>query len=135
MLELVSFEVEVVNVMKSIFFVNMSYELRIFLNVIIGYSEMLIEEVEDLDLEELVLDLDKILCFGKLLLVLINDLLDIFKIEVGKMEFYLEIFNFKELIVGIFDIISFLFKNNNNKLEVEIFLEFEEVYGDLIKLW
>ncbi|WLT37289.1 ATP-binding protein [Synechocystis sp. B12] len=95
---------------------------------------MLIEEAEDLDSEELVPDLDKILRSGKSLLALINDLLDISKIEAGKMELYLETFNLKELIAGILDTISPLLKNNNNKLEVEISLESEEVYGDLIKL-
>lgn len=133
-LELASSEAEAANATKSIFLANMSHELRTPLNAIIGYSEMLIEEAEDLDSEELVPDLDKILRSGKSLLALINDLLDISKIEAGKMELYLETFNLKELIAGILDTISPLLKNNNNKLEVEISLESEEVYGDLIKL-
>lgn len=133
-LELASSEAEAANATKSIFLANMSHELRTPLNAIIGYSEMLIEEAEDLEQEELVPDLDKILRSGKALLALINDLLDISKIEAGKMELYLETFNLNELIAGILDTINPLIKNNNNKLEVEISLESEEMYGDLIKV-
>lgn len=133
-LELASSEAEAANATKSIFLANMSHELRTPLNAIIGYSEMLIEEAEDLESEELVPDLDKILRSGKALLALINDLLDISKIEAGKMELYLETFNLNELIAGILDTINPLIKNNNNKLEVEISLESEEMYGDLVKI-
>jgi two-component system sensor kinase len=133
-LELASSEAEAANATKSIFLANMSHELRTPLNAIIGYSEMLIEEAEDLEPEELVPDLDKILRSGKALLALINDLLDISKIEAGKMELYLETFNLNELIAGILDTINPLIKNNNNKLEVKISLESEEMYGDLVKV-
>ncbi|MBD2652243.1 sensor histidine kinase [Synechocystis sp. FACHB-383] len=133
-LELASSEAEAANATKSIFLANMSHELRTPLNAIIGYSEMLIEEAEDLESEELVPDLDKILRSGKALLTLINDLLDISKIEAGKMDLYLETFNLNELIAGILDTINPLIKNNNNKLEVEISLESAEMYGDLVKV-
>ncbi|WP_228015994.1 sensor histidine kinase [Synechocystis salina] len=133
-LELASSEAEAANATKSIFLANMSHELRTPLNAIIGYSEMLIEEAEDLESEELVPDLEKILRAGKALLTLINDLLDISKIEAGKMDLYLETFNLNELIAGILDTINPLIKNNNNKLEVEIALESEEMYGDLVKV-
>ncbi|MFM7909015.1 MAG: histidine kinase dimerization/phospho-acceptor domain-containing protein, partial [Microcystis sp.] len=77
-------EAEAANATKSIFLANMSHELRTPLNAIIGYSEMLIEEAEDLEPQEFVPDLEKIQRSGKLLLALINDLLDLSKIEAGK---------------------------------------------------
>ncbi|MCB0179788.1 MAG: hybrid sensor histidine kinase/response regulator, partial [Anaerolineae bacterium] len=64
----------------------MSHELRTPLNAVIGYSEMLQEEVEDLGQAELVPDLQKINAAGKHLLALINDILDLSKIEAGKMD-------------------------------------------------
>lgn len=94
-------EAEAANATKSIFLANMSHELRTPLNAIIGYSEMLIEEAEDLEPQEFVPDLEKIQRSGKLLLALINDLLDLSKIEAGKMDLYLETFNVNELIEGI----------------------------------
>ena len=71
---------------KSQFVANMSHELRTPLNAIIGYSEMLIEEAEDLGQAGLVPDLQKIRVAGKHLLGLINDILDFAKIEAGKMD-------------------------------------------------
>ena len=71
----------------------MSHELRTPLNAIIGYSEMLQEEAEDLGQDDFVPDLQKINAAGKHLLGLINDILDLSKIEAGKMELYLETFD------------------------------------------
>ncbi|AIE72652.1 MULTISPECIES: hybrid sensor histidine kinase/response regulator [unclassified Synechocystis] len=133
-LELARSEAETANATKSIFLANMSHELRTPLNAIIGYSEMLIEESEDLESEEFVPDLDKILRSGKALLALINDLLDLSKIEAGKMELYLETFNINELITGILDTIDPLIKNNHNQLQVEISLKSEQMHADLTKV-
>src|SRR5205807_177719 len=69
---------------KSAFLANMSHELRTPLNAIIGYSEMLEEEAQDMAAENLVPDLQKIRSAGKHLLTLINDVLDLSKIEAGK---------------------------------------------------
>ena len=75
---------------KSQFLANMSHELRTPLNAIIGYSEMLQEEAEDAGHDDSVPDLQKIHAAGKHLLALINDILDLSKIEAGKMELFLE---------------------------------------------
>lgn len=76
----------------------MSYELRTPLNAIIGYSEMLQEEAEDLEQEEFIPDLQKIYGAGKHLLGLINDILDLSKIEAGRMELYVETFDISIMI-------------------------------------
>ena len=91
-LEAKSREVEVASRHKSEFLANMSHELRTPLNAIIGYSEMLEEEAQDLGQEPLVPDLRKINAAGKHLLELINAVLDLSKIEAGKMDLYLETF-------------------------------------------
>ena len=83
---------EAANEAKSTFLANMSHELRTPLNAIIGYSEMLIEDAED-ENEDFIPDLDKINSSGKHLLGLINDILDLSKVESGKMELYLEEFD------------------------------------------
>jgi PAS domain S-box-containing protein len=83
---------------KSAFLANISHELRTPLNAIIGYSEMLREEAQDIDRPELRADLAKIHAAGKHLLALINDVLDLSKIEAGKMDLFLEPFDIAELV-------------------------------------
>ncbi len=89
---------EVANRAKSTFLANMSHELRTPLNAIIGYSEMLGEDAEDRGLDDLIPDLDRIHSAGKHLLGLINDVLDLSKIEAGRMELYLETFDLAEMV-------------------------------------
>lgn len=112
-------EAEAANATKSIFLANMSHELRTPLNAIIGYSEMLIEEAEELQPDEFVPDLEKIQRSGKLLLALINDLLDLSKIEAGKMDLYLETFNVDKLIEDIITTVNPLMQKNNNQFILE----------------
>ena len=84
---------DVANKAKSRFLANMSHELRTPLNAIIGYSEILEEEAQDRALDDLVPDLRKIHGAGRHLLQLINDILDLSKVEAGRMDLYLETFD------------------------------------------
>ena len=84
---------EAANVAKSQFLANMSHELRTPLNAVILYSELLQEEAEDRNVAEFVPDLEKIRRAGRHLLSLINDVLDLSKVEAGKMELHLETFD------------------------------------------
>ena len=96
----------------------MSHELRTPLNAIIGYSEMLQEEAADLGDEQFVADLKKINAAGKHLLELINDILDLSKIEAGKMELYLETFDVAGLVRDVAAVVQPLVEKNGNRLEV-----------------
>src|SRR5579872_5177260 len=89
---------EASNRTKSLFLANMSHELRTPLNAILGYSEMLREEAADRKLDAFSADLEKINAAGKHLLALINDILDLSKIEAGKMELFLESFDVAKMI-------------------------------------
>src|SRR2546428_12194271 len=83
---------------KSSFLANMSHELRTPMNAILGYSEMLMEDAEDTGNLEPIPDLKKIHAAGKHLLALINDILDLSKIEAGKMELFVETFEISEAV-------------------------------------
>jgi signal transduction histidine kinase/CheY-like chemotaxis protein len=103
---------------KSAFLANMSHELRTPLNAIIGYSEILKEEVQEQGLESFLPDLDRIESAGRHLLGLINDILDISKIEAGKMDVYLEDFEIAGLVEEVQSLARPLVAKNNNRLEV-----------------
>ncbi|HLO47642.1 MAG TPA: response regulator [Kamptonema sp.] len=109
---------EAANIAKSQFLANMSHELRTPLNAIIGYSEMLQEEAEDLDQKDLIPDLKRIHGAGKHLLGLINDILDLSKIESGKVELYLETVDISLLIREIIIMVRPLVEKNANVLVV-----------------
>ena len=125
---------EVANHAKSAFLANMSHELRTPLNAIIGYSEMLQEEADDLGQTELVPDLRKIVSAGKHLLALINDVLDLSKIEAGKMELYLEEFGVETMIRDVTAIVEPLVAKNANALEVELAANLGTMRADLTKV-
>jgi signal transduction histidine kinase/CheY-like chemotaxis protein len=111
-------QLEVADRHKSEFLANMSHELRTPLNAIIGYSEMLQEDAADLGAEQFTDDLKKINAAGKHLLELINAVLDLSKIEAGKMELYLETFDVAALVRDIAAVIQPLAAKNANRLEV-----------------
>jgi signal transduction histidine kinase/CheY-like chemotaxis protein len=126
-------EAEDANRSKSQFLANMSHELRTPLNAIIGYSEMLQEEAQDMGQEEFVPDLEKIQGAGKHLLALINDILDLSKIEAGKMELYLEEFDTNSMLNDVVTTISPLAQKNGNKLEVREGAELGQTTPGLMK--
>jgi PAS domain S-box-containing protein len=112
-------EAEAANSAKSRFLANMSHELRTPLNAIIGYSEILQEEVEELGQPGLAPDLLKIRNAGKHLLALINDVLDLSKIEAGKMELYLETFEVERMLEEVLTTVAPLVASNNNRVVVD----------------
>jgi signal transduction histidine kinase/CheY-like chemotaxis protein len=119
---------------KSEFLANMSHELRTPLNAIIGYSEMLQEDAADLGAEQFTADLQKINAAGKHLLELINAVLDLSKIEAGKMELYFETFSVPGLVQDIAAVIQPLAAKNANRLEVRCPDEIGTMRADLTKV-
>jgi signal transduction histidine kinase len=101
---------------KSLFLANMSHELRTPLNAILGYSEMLIEEAEDLNQGTFVPDLKKIHGAGKHLLSLIDDILDLSKIEAGKVELYYEPIAILDLVEEVQQLVLPLVRQKGNTL-------------------
>jgi len=126
---------ETANKTKSLFLANMSHELRTPLNAILGYSEMLQEEAVERKLEdEFSGDLKKINAAGKHLLALINDILDLSKIEAGKMELFLESFDLAELIDEVASTIRPLVEKNANTLHIEYAPDLGLMRADQIKV-
>ncbi|MEG3939112.1 MULTISPECIES: PAS domain S-box protein [unclassified Microcoleus] len=125
---------EAASTAKSAFLANMSHELRTPLNAIIGYSEMLQEETEELGYDEITPDLDKIRTSGRHLLSLINDILDISKIEAGRMDLYLETFDIAALIEEVADTATPLIEKNNNTLNLQEITNLGSMYGDITKV-
>jgi signal transduction histidine kinase len=111
---------EAANLSKSQFLANMSHELRTPLNAIIGLSQLLQQDAQDLGLDEpdFINDLQSINSAGQHLLELINHILDLSKIEAGKMALYPETFDLKKLIDDIAITVKPLMAKNENLLEV-----------------
>jgi adenylate cyclase len=125
---------EVANRTKSQFLANMSHELRTPLNAIIGYSEILQEDAADNGQEQLVPDLKKIEGAGRHLLGLINDILDLSKVEAGKMDVFVEEIDISSLLDEVRSIITPLVAKNGNKLEVRVADHVGSMRSDRTKL-
>jgi adenylate cyclase len=119
---------------KSTFLANMSHELRTPLNAIIGYSEMLLEDATDRGDTASAGDLEKIQAAGKHLLGLINDILDLSKIEAGRMEIYLEQVSLPRLVDEVKTIIEPMMTKNANKLAIDCPPDIGALQTDLTKL-
>jgi len=105
---------------KTKFFANMSHELRTPLNAILGYGEMLYEDCEDLGYDDLLPDLKKITSSGTHLLSLINNILDLSKIEAGKMELFVTSFEIENMVQTIKDVSEPLAAKNDNGFVISL---------------
>ncbi len=133
-LEAAMAQAEAANLAKSSFLANMSHELRTPLNAIIGYSEILQEMSQDDGLDDYVADLAKIQSAGRHLLNLISDILDLSKIEAGKMDIYLEDFELPALVEEIRAIVKPLIEKNSNVLEIVCPSDIGSMHSDRTKL-
>ncbi|WP_254563400.1 MASE1 domain-containing protein [Oscillatoria sp. HE19RPO] len=125
---------EAANLAKSAFLANMSHELRTPLNAIIGYSEILQEDAEDLGQSDFIPDLQKIHGAGKQLLSLISDILDLSKIEAGRMSLELETFAIDTLIWEVVTTIQPLIDKNGNQLVIECPEDIGPFHADITKV-
>jgi signal transduction histidine kinase/DNA-binding NarL/FixJ family response regulator len=125
---------EEANRAKSTFLANMSHELRTPLNAIIGYSEMLEEEARDTSKIENIQDLRKIQSAGKHLLSLINDVLDLSKIEAGKMGLHLETFDVSQIIEEMVTTLQPAAAKNANAINVHLADDVNTMRADVTKV-
>ncbi len=125
---------EAANATKSQFLATMSHELRTPLNAIIGYTEMMTEEAEDNGHDEYLPDLRKVHSSAKHLLALINDVLDLSKIEAGKMDLYLETVEVKPLIEDVVAVVAPLVDKKANKLSVNLGPNLGTIHADVTKV-
>jgi PAS domain S-box-containing protein len=119
---------------KSQFIANMSHELRTPLSAVIGYAEMLEEDLEAVNPEEVRADLGKITTNARHLLDLINSVLDLSKIEAGKDELYLEHLDLDALLRTVADTAAALVAQNGNRLVLDLPSSLGEITTDIAKL-
>ncbi len=125
---------EAANRAKSQFLANMSHELRTPLNAVIGYSEMLVEEAQEAGQDAFIPDLEKIRAAGRHLLDLISSVLDLSKIEAGKMELHLEDFDLGALALEVAGLVEPLAAKNGNTLDVAGAADAGPIRADLTKV-
>jgi len=125
---------ETANRAKSQFLANMSHELRTPLNAIIGYSELLSEDAEEKGDRSTVEDLDRINTAGRHLLTLVNDVLDLSKIEAGKTELSIEVLEIMPLVDEVVSTVAPLVERNGNSLTVESRMDGDVMRSDPTKL-
>jgi signal transduction histidine kinase len=119
---------------KSQFLANMSHELRTPLNAIIGYAELLQEEARDADQDGMVPDLDRILWSARHLLALINDILDLSKVEAGKMELEAQVIDGAAFLQDVVNTAQTLATKNGNRLAVRASDRLGTLYNDPTRL-
>lgn len=125
---------EAANRTKSLFLANMSHELRTPLNAILGYCTIVQEEAKERQLDEMLSDLEKIGAAGNHLLTLINDVLDLSKIEAGKMAMFIEEFDVCEMVQELALTVKPLVDKNHNTLRVECASGIGMMRSDLTKV-
>ena len=123
-------QLEIASRHKSQFLANMSHELRTPLNAIIGVTEMLLEDARDLKHDDEVEPLDRVLRAARHLLALINDILDLSKIEAGRMELHLESFPLAPHIEDVVKTIEPLAAKNGNRLVVDCRADVGTIHAD-----
>lgn len=120
---------------KSTFLANMSHELRTPLNAVIGYTELIIEEGSaSTTREALMLDIQKVNAAGKHLLSLINNVLDLSKVEAGKMDYRIELFSVADMIRDAVISVDSLLRQSQNRLVLEIADNVGEMSSDITKV-
>ena len=125
---------EQANRAKSSFLANMSHELRTPMNAILGYSDILEEDFIEDKLEKYLPDLNKIQNSSKHLLNLISDILDLSKIEAGKMDVHLETFSLLDFVKDIESTIYPLVEKNNNEFSIQLDTDLESMHADSTKV-
>jgi signal transduction histidine kinase len=127
-------QAEEANRAKSRFLANMSHELRTPMNAIIGYTELLLDEEPGMTIEDARGDLNRMVAAGRHLLSLINDVLDLSKIEAGKMTVFLETFDGRELVREIIATAAPLATRNHNTLNLQMSDQFGSMRADQTKV-
>jgi signal transduction histidine kinase/CheY-like chemotaxis protein len=127
-------QLEVASQLKSQFLANMSHELRTPLNAIIGVTEMLHDDAVDLKREDELEPLDRVLRAAKHLLALINDILDLSKIEAGKMDIHVESFAIAPLIDDVVQTIGMMAKKNGNTVVVDCVTDLGTMRADQTRI-
>ncbi len=122
------------NEAKSRFLATMSHELRTPLNAVIGYSEMLQDEAVDLGVSDMIPDLKRINQAGQHLLRMVSDILDVSKIEAGKMDLHVESFDLASLIDSLTESVQPLAEANGNRLQVQCSEDLGEASTDATKV-
>jgi signal transduction histidine kinase/CheY-like chemotaxis protein len=126
-------QLEAANQLKSQFLANMSHELRTPLNAIIGVTEMLLEDARDLKRDDEIEPLERVLRAGRHLLELINDILDLSKIEAGKMDLHADTFPIALLVGDVVKTIEMTSKNGN-KIVLECPPDIGSMHADQIRV-
>jgi signal transduction histidine kinase len=127
-------QLELASQHKSQFLANMSHELRTPMNAIIGVSEMLLEDAQDLGHDDQVEPVSRILRAGRHLLALINDILDLSKIEAGKIDLELATFPIETLVRDVASTVGPSAQKNGNRVEVRCAPEVGVVHADEIRV-